>query len=121
VGVPKEPDVLDAIRGTEVFEGIARADLEPLLPALRRRTYPKGSHLFYAGDPPTAAWAIVSGLVKTCHLTPNGDELVVGIHWHSCLAGEYWLLDEGGSRLFDAIAAERTETVVIGRQALQHV
>jgi hypothetical protein len=46
-------DPLALLATTQLFEGVAASDLESLRPAIRTRTFDRGSYLFREGDPGT--------------------------------------------------------------------
>jgi CRP/FNR family transcriptional regulator, cyclic AMP receptor protein len=109
---------LDELARTALFAGTTRAELEPLAPALRRRAYPRGAFLWYTGDPASAAMVVLSGLIKIRSLSADGHELVSHLRAPGDTFGEYHLFDEGGLRRYDAVAVERSECLIIGRDTL---
>jgi CRP-like cAMP-binding protein len=114
-------DLLSALLETELFEGFSRADLEPLEPALRRRTFPKGAHLWFAGDPIVFAVLITSGMGKIRHIESDGSEVVIQLVVPGETAGEFPFFDEEARRWYDAVAVEPIEAIVIPRDHLLFV
>src|SRR5215467_2970789 len=58
---------LRALASTDLFSGASEDELAPLAPALRQRSFARGTYLFHVGDPPTATYVVLSGLVKICY------------------------------------------------------
>jgi CRP/FNR family cyclic AMP-dependent transcriptional regulator len=114
-------DLLDPLLGTELFKGFRREDLEPLAPDLRRRTYQKGAYLWHAGDPVVLVYGITSGLVKARHLEPDGSEIIVQLAVPGDTIGEYPIFQEGAVRMYDCIAVQSTDGIVIPRDNLIYV
>jgi CRP/FNR family transcriptional regulator len=111
-------DLLDPLLKTELFTGFRREELEPLAPDLRKRTYQKGAYLWHAGDPIVIVYVITSGLVKGRHLEPDGSEIIVQLAVPGETVGEYPIFEEGAVRLYDGIAVEQTDGIVIPRDNL---
>lgn len=67
---------------------LSHSDVEELERIIkRRRPLQRGEHLFQAGDPFTAIYAIRSGSIKTFTTTDDGQEQVTGFHLPSELVG----------------------------------
>jgi cAMP-binding proteins - catabolite gene activator and regulatory subunit of cAMP-dependent protein kinases len=111
-------DDLDELARTALFAGTTRADLESLAPALRRRGVAAGGYLWHTGDPASAAIVVLAGLIKVRSLSADGHELVSHLRVPGDTLGEYHLFDDGGLRRYDAVAVERSECLVIGRDTL---
>ncbi|MBI1965902.1 MAG: fumarate/nitrate reduction transcriptional regulator Fnr [Betaproteobacteria bacterium] len=73
----------------------------------QRRRVRKGEHLYRAGDPLTALYAIRSGFMKSCVLHEDGREQVAGFHMMGDLLG----MDAigGGHHMSDTMALEDSE------------
>jgi CRP/FNR family transcriptional regulator, cyclic AMP receptor protein len=111
-------DDLDELARTALFAGATRAELESLAPALRRRGVAAGGYLWHTGDPASAAIVVLSGLIKVRSLSADGHELVSHLRAPGDTLGEYHLFDEGGLRRYDAVAVERSECLILGRDTL---
>jgi CRP/FNR family transcriptional regulator, cyclic AMP receptor protein len=109
---------VQALASTELFSGATQDDLGPLAPALRQRSFARGAYLYHVGDPPTATYVVLSGLVKICYTAPDGNELVVCLKPAGDTFGEYLIFDEHARRQFDAVAIERTECLIVARDSL---
>lgn len=67
---------------------LSHTDVEELERIIkRRRPLQRGEHLFQAGDPFTAIYAIRSGSIKTFTTTDDGQEQITGFHLPSELVG----------------------------------
>jgi CRP-like cAMP-binding protein len=62
-----------------LFAGLDAADIELIADASRRLTYPKGSIVFYEGDPGEYLLAIVKGRLKVTLLGTDGQETNLSI------------------------------------------
>jgi CRP/FNR family cyclic AMP-dependent transcriptional regulator len=109
-------DLVGALLATELFEGFRREDLEPV--HLGMRVYQKGASLWHAGDPVVALYLVSSGLVKVHHIETDGSEIVIDLIVPGETVGEYWVFEEDARRVYDAVAVERTEVVVVPREHL---
>ena len=113
-------DPLEALMATELFVGATREELAPLAPALRERAYVRGAYVFRAGDPVSAAYVVLSGIVKVGAIGPEGHEWVVNLKVPGDTFGEYWLFEESARRRYDAVAVEATECLVIAKDAAMY-
>jgi CRP/FNR family cyclic AMP-dependent transcriptional regulator len=113
-------DELSVLQASGLFADAPAIDLEALRPALRRRAYPHGAHLWHAGDPTGFAIVAETGLVKICHIGRNGRELIVSLVGPGETAGAYHLFATDSTRMYDAIAVQRSECVVIARDLLMY-
>jgi CRP-like cAMP-binding protein len=111
-------DPLALLAQTPIFEGLASGDLEPLRPAIRTRTFERGSYLFRQGDPGSHLHMVVRGQVKIGHVGEGGGEVVFAIAGPGEVFGELSLFDEEGERTADAQALEPTECIVIAKAPL---
>jgi CRP/FNR family transcriptional regulator, cyclic AMP receptor protein len=110
-------DPIPILRRTALF-GTLRADqLEPLLPAIRSRSYARGSYVFHEGDPGTTFYVINTGQVKIARLGRQGEEAVFAILLPGDTFGELALFDDSATRTADAQAMDLTECLTLERQA----
>jgi len=110
-------DPIPILRRTALF-GTLRADqLEPLLPAIRSRSYARGSYVFHEGDPGTTFYVINTGQVKIARLGRSGEEAVFAILLPGDTFGELALFDDSATRTADAQAMDLTECLTLERQA----
>jgi len=113
-------DELAALHASGLFGDARAADLEVLRPALRSRVFPQGAHLWHAGDPTGLAMVVDSGLVKVCHIGRGGRELIVSLVGPHESGGAYHLFATDSRRMYDAIAVQRSECLVIARDLLMY-
>ena len=111
-------DQLELLAKTQIFEGLAVGDLEPLRSAIRARSFERGAYLFRRGDPGSHLHLVVRGQVKIGHVGEGGGEVVFAIAGPGEVFGEMSLFDEDGERTADAQALEPTECLVIGKGPL---
>lgn len=111
-------DQLELLAKTQIFEGLAVGDLEPLRSAIRARSFERGAYLFRQGDPGSHLHMVVRGQVKIGHVGEGGGEVVFAIAGPGEVFGEMSLFDEEGERTADAQALEPTECLVIGKGPL---
>ena len=108
------------LRQVPFFATLSEADMERLARPLRRRTFRANDTLFFTGDPGHTLYIIVSGSVKICRNSPDGDRIVIALLGAGTVFGEMSLLD-GQPRSADAVVAEPTETLMLNREDFQAV
>lgn len=111
-------DPLQLLAKTQLFEGLAASDLETLRPAIRTRTFERGSYVFRQGDPGSHLHMVVRGQVKIGHVGQGGGEVVFAIAGPGEVFGELSLFDEEGERTADAQALEPAECLLIAKEPL---
>ncbi len=111
-------DPLQLLAKTQLFEGLGAGDLEPLRPAIRTRTFERGSYVFRQGDPGSHLHMVVRGQVKIGHVGQGGGEVVFAIAGPGEVFGELSLFDEEGERTADAQALEPAECLLIAKEPL---
>lgn len=111
-------DPLELLARTQLFEGLGPSDLESLRPAIRTRTFERGSYLFREGDPGSHLYVVVHGQVKIGRFGLGGGQVVFAIAGPGEVFGELSLFDEDGQRTADAEALESSECLVIARGPL---
>jgi CRP/FNR family transcriptional regulator, cyclic AMP receptor protein len=102
-------DIVEVLARIELFAGATPDELRAIAPAVRQRGYARGSYLWRAGDPASAAYVVLTGLLKTVKAGPNGRDVVLTLAGPGDVMGEYHLLEEDSSRYYDAVAVERSE------------
>lgn len=100
------------------FDGLSPTDLASLQPAVRTRSYARGTYLFREGDPGSHLYLVVQGQVKIGRVNEGGAEVVFAIAGPGETFGELSLFDEDGERTADAQALEPTECLVIAKAPL---
>jgi CRP/FNR family transcriptional regulator, cyclic AMP receptor protein len=108
-------EVLEQLRRIPLFSSLSAADLESLLPAVRRRTFSRQSSIFREGDSGDALYVIVAGEVKISRTLERGDEILFALLEAGDAFGELAVLQEDAVRSADATAVSETECLVIRR------
>ncbi|MEK7262335.1 MAG: fumarate/nitrate reduction transcriptional regulator Fnr [Pseudomonadota bacterium] len=100
--------------------GLGQGDLELLDRIIKRhRPVHRGEHLFRAGDPFQAIYAVRSGSVKTYAVSEDGGEQVTGFH----LSGELFGMDaiSSGTHCCSAMVLERSSVCEIPFDRLEEL
>jgi CRP/FNR family transcriptional regulator, cyclic AMP receptor protein len=98
-----------------LFADLDADDLEIIARASRRLKYPKGSIVFYEGDPGDYLLVILQGRVKVTLLGADGQETIVSILEQPAFLGEVALLD-GTPRSATVVALGPIEVMQIARE-----
>lgn len=107
------PEVL--LRQVPLFRSLPAEECRRIAGLMRLRTIRKGEVLFRKGDEGTALYLIVAGSLKIVRQSRTGDEVILALLGSGDFCGEMALLD-GFPRSADAVAAEETRLLVLGRQ-----
>ncbi|MBO0693450.1 MAG: Crp/Fnr family transcriptional regulator [Acidimicrobiaceae bacterium] len=113
-------DVVQALAETELFAGATPGELQAIAPAVRLRVIARGAYLWHAGDPTDTAWVVRTGLLKVVKAGHEGQERVVHLAGPGDWVGEYHLFEQDSRRIYDAVAVERSECLVLARTSLQY-
>jgi CRP/FNR family transcriptional regulator, cyclic AMP receptor protein len=108
-------DGIALLLGHPVFGALAPAQIKQLCSLARARRVVGGTTLFVKGDPGTALFAVVSGIMKITVPSIDGREATFNLLHAGDIFGEIALLD-GQPRTADAIAATDCELMVIERR-----
>jgi CRP/FNR family transcriptional regulator, cyclic AMP receptor protein len=108
-------DGIALLLGHPVFGGLPPAQIKQLCSLARARRVVSGSTLFVKGDPGTALFAVVRGIMKITVPSLDGREATFNLLHAGDIFGEIALLD-GQPRTADAIAATDCELMVIERR-----
>jgi CRP/FNR family transcriptional regulator, cyclic AMP receptor protein len=109
-------DLVATLARTRLFSLFPTDELEGLAPALRLRTFAKGSYVFHEGDPGTSIFVVHSGQIKISRMGRGGEEVVFACLLPGDFFGELALFDTSAIRTADAQALELTECVALGRE-----
>lgn len=69
----------DQIQNYPLFEGLSEAELASIAPRLVRRSFARGVHLFYPGNPSMNTYLIESGLVRLFFVDARGEEFLLNL------------------------------------------
>jgi adenylate cyclase len=103
---------------TPVFAGLSPKLAAALRQRVHRRSFAVGAYLAREGEPATSVFVIERGLVRITRTSRHGRELVLRLLRAGDTLGELGVLDAGGIRTADAIAAEPTTCVMLSRDDL---
>lgn len=103
-----------ALRSVPLFQGLDPSSLERLEARMRGRIFRAEETIFHRDDVGNALYVIRSGRVKIRLTAEDGRETVLAILSPGDCFGELAVLD-GEPRSADAVAMERTETLLLTR------
>jgi CRP/FNR family cyclic AMP-dependent transcriptional regulator len=86
-------EIQSFLKELPLFAGQSNACLSTLAQDFRKRSYRSKEIIFHQGDLSRSFYVMVSGKVRTYHLTPEGDETTVNILGHRQLLGEFTMID----------------------------
>ena len=95
-----------------LFASLSEQELAELATATRRTAYPRGAFVFSEGEKGDGFHILVQGLVKLCHLTPDGREAVLHLIRPGNMFGEAAVFQDG-SYPANAVAMEAAETLFV--------
>lgn len=107
-------DSTSILRRVSWFADLSAGDLTRLAERSDTRWYPKGSILFYEGDPGDYLVIVLKGRVRIALLDSDGNETIIRDLGPDEVMGELSLLD-GQPRSATAIAVERTQVLRVAR------
>lgn len=99
------------------LEGVPDDDRRRLLAATQRRRFARREVLFHEGDPGDTLHLIDRGRVAVRITTPLGDVATLRVRGPGEFIGELALLHETSRRTATVVALERTETLMLHRDA----
>jgi CRP-like cAMP-binding protein len=73
------PPVAEQLARSPIFRGLSAADRAQLAAVSTLKRYDRGEQLFEEGDPSSALFVLVDGLVKVVKMTPAGKEMILEI------------------------------------------
>ena len=120
-GPANDPLVREALMACRLFAGLDETRLDLVVGALRARRFRRGETIFHGGDPGDALFIVSSGSVKILVTPEDGSEpAILTVVGPGGFFGELALLD-GAARSATAVAVERVETLVLRRDAFDHL
>lgn len=108
-------NVIDRLRQSELFQGVAEEDLVALAQMMTRHVYQPGELLFERGDMGDRMFEIIAGSLRIFTQDAQGNELTIVVRKAGEVVGELALLDRQ-PRSASAVAAELTEVLVLERE-----
>ena len=120
-GTANDPLVREALMACRLFAGLDETRLDLVVGALRARRFRRGETIFHGGDPGDALFIVSSGSVKILVTPEDGSEpAILTVVGPGGFFGELALLD-GAARSATAVAVEQVETLVLRRDAFDHL
>lgn len=111
------PAILSAVQ-PDIFAHLTETEIGEIKQRGRNQVFEKGETLFRQGDHHKGIFLILSGLVKTCYLTPSGRELTLGYWKGGNVCGTPEVL--GTSRkMWSGFAVYSTEALVLPVEELR--
>jgi CRP/FNR family transcriptional regulator len=110
---------LSVITETDLFQGIAQADLDGIVRLFTERKYPKGATIFERGDRGEALYVVREGLVKLASHSGRGTVTILHLLPPGAIFGEILLSEE--RRAFTALAETDALVSVLPKQGLVHL
>jgi CRP-like cAMP-binding protein len=111
-------DPIQFLSETDLFGGVAKAQLESLRPIVRARKFHRESFLFREGDAGSHLYVVTDGEVKIARVSAAGTEIVFGVIGPGGILGEISIFESGAERSADALALIDTECLVLPRDAV---
>jgi CRP/FNR family transcriptional regulator, cyclic AMP receptor protein len=113
--IPPPTDSAALLAKHRLFANIDPADLNALAGRATIRLFRADELIFQKGDPGNGIMAVLSGCVRICCFSEDGNEVVLGIMRPGELFGEIGLID-GGERTAHAYACETTKVLILHRR-----
>ena len=107
---------LSVVTETDLFRGIAQADLERVAHLFSERKYRKGATIFERGDAGDSLYIVKEGLVKLASHSGRGTETILHLLPPGAIFGEILLSEE--RRAFTALAETDAQVAVLSKQSL---
>jgi CRP-like cAMP-binding protein len=103
---------------TPIFRGVARPDVEELLPHLTERRYDAGETVWIEGDSAEALYVIAEGMLKSHQLSRKGGEVIVALNPAVDITGEVGLFHASRIRQVSVTAMAPTRCLLLERRPL---
>lgn len=106
---------IDFLKNVPIFAGLDQRALSELANKLTRRVFAEGMTIFHRGSPGDSLYIVRSGGVRIFLFSNSGQQMYLNTIGPGECFGEISLID-GQARSAGAIAAEKTETLILRRQ-----
>ncbi|WP_183098695.1 Crp/Fnr family transcriptional regulator [Nocardioides pelophilus] len=103
---------------TPLFGGLARGDVEELVPHLTEQRYDAGESVWIEGDRADVLLVIAEGMLKSHRLSRDGAEVIVAINAAVDATGEVGLFHRSRIRQVSVTAMAPTRCLLLRRQLL---
>lgn len=105
----------ELLRKSIVLGSLPPAELERLIPTLKRRSFRRGETLYHQGDPGHVLHVLLDGRVKVVLPSETGEEAVLTVMGPGDVHGEMALLD-GEPRSATVVALEPVTSATLSRE-----
>lgn len=103
---------------TPIFQDLAVADVEELLPDVRERSYARGESVWLEGDSATVFCIVAEGQLKAHRVSRDGRDLIVVLYPANSVTGEIGLFHPAGVRWLSLSAMTAARCLMLGRAPL---
>jgi len=103
------------LKTVPLFAGLPDEQLRALVPAVTRRSAPRGSLIMAAGDPTDSLYIVISGRLKVMMSDSDGKEVILSILGPGEFFGEMGLIDDH-PRSASVVAMEPCELLALTRR-----
>ena len=108
------------LKGLSFFKGLDDADVDSFMSAARIRTYRKQEQLLRQGDSADRFFVVLSGWIKLCRQTDEGDEAVMALFTRGDVFAEAAIFG-GGTYPYTAEVAEESRVIEIPARMLKEM
>ena len=105
----------DHLKSIPLFSELTNTELDLILASAREQRYPRGSIVFYEGDPGDFLMVVLTGKVKVVLLGKEGQEIILSLLGPRDFFGEMAIL-ESAPRSATVMTIEASEFLCLGQQ-----
>lgn len=106
----------DHLKAIPIFSELTNAELDLTLASAREQRYPRGSIVFYEGDPGDFLMVVLTGKVKVVLLGKEGQEIILAMLGPRDFFGEMAIL-ESAPRSATVMTAESSEFLCLDQKS----
>lgn len=106
---------LEMLAHSELFDGAAPDDFEPIARSAITRHYKRGELIWTTGDKADAMYLVLAGEVVVSRIGPAGEEYVVEAFVSGDVMGPLHFFERSPTRMLDARAAETSSCWIVAR------
>jgi len=112
---PSRQRVVEALRASLLLGVLPDGVLDGLAARARFQRWETGESVFRRDDEGAGLFVVLAGRIKIVSFSPSGSEVILNVIEPGEVFGEMSLVD-GEPRCADALAADASETVMVGRR-----
>lgn len=110
----------DHLKSIPLFSELTNAELDLILSSAREQRYPRGSIVFYEGDPGDFLMVVLKGKVKVALLGEGGQEIILAMLGVRDFFGEMAIL-ESAPRSATVMTVEPSEFLCLDQQSFSNL